>query len=54
MIMTQETVSKDTFDRAKFIEEMRRLLYEGMKKAEQDKNWEVFNRFADTYIKMSR
>lgn len=54
MTMTQETVTKETFDRAKFIEDMRRIAYEGMRKAEQDKNWELFDRYADIYIRMSR
>lgn len=54
MTMVQETASQDTFDRAKYIEEMRRKVYESMKKAEQEKNWELFDRYADMYIKLSR
>lgn len=44
--------SKDSFNRAQLIEEVRRLLFEGMKKAEQGKNWEVFNHYAQAYINM--
>jgi len=54
MTMVQEMVSKDTFDRAKYIEDMRQKVYESMKKAEQAKDWALFDRYADMYIKLSR
>jgi hypothetical protein len=39
-------------NRQQLADEVRRLLYEGMKKAEQEKNWEVFNRYASAYRQM--
>lgn len=39
--------------RARLAEEVRRLLFEGMKKAEQAKNWELFTRYADAYRRMA-
>jgi|SwirhisoilCB2_FD_contig_61_7390712_length_307_multi_2_in_0_out_0_1 hypothetical protein len=48
-----ENISNDNdLQRARLIEDVRRLLFEGMKKAEEGKNWEVFNRYAHAYIKM--
>lgn len=35
--------------RARLINDVRRLLFEGMKKAEQSQNWELFSRYADAY-----
>jgi len=35
--------------RARLINDVRRLLFEGMKKAEQAQNWELFSRYADAY-----
>lgn len=54
MAKEKETVSKDTFDRAQYIDEMRRLVYENMRKAEETKNWLLFDHYADMYIKLSR
>ena len=50
--MSQETQTLDQQQRARLIEDMRRILYEGMKKAEQAKNWELFGRYADAYCRM--
>jgi hypothetical protein len=54
MFKKKEAASVDAFDRAKYIEEMRRKVYEGMKKAEEAKNWVLFDHYADMYIKLSR
>jgi hypothetical protein len=48
-----EQIAPDQLDRQKLIEDVRQLLFKGMKKAEQERDWETFNRYAQLYIRMT-
>ncbi len=51
--MSQEFKVNPEPKRIQLLEDVRRVLYEGMKKAEQARNWEVFSRYADAYRRLN-
>lgn len=51
--MPENTNPDKGWQRARLIVDLRQVLFEGMKKAEQSKNWELFNRYAHAYIKLT-
>ena len=46
------TVNNNT-KRVQLVEEVRQVLFEGMKKAEQARDWILFNYYADFYRKIN-
>ncbi len=51
--MNAQIETSDTQQRERLLEDVRRLLSEGMKKAELSKNWELFSRYANAYCSLA-
>ncbi|HEX2913828.1 MAG TPA: hypothetical protein VH186_23690 [Chloroflexia bacterium] len=48
-----EKINPTDILRARMREDLRQVLFDGMKKAEKSGNWEVFNRYAELYMQLS-
>jgi hypothetical protein len=52
VFMPQDTKFSDELQRTRLREDVCRLLFDGMKKAKEAQNWDLFTRYVDMYRQM--